>query len=135
MRILNTKNPNDVVKIYPWFIPAEKLTRMDIAAQLYDRLETRPEDTLVLVAIERNITRSILVAHVSDKKKKRVWLWQANSEPGFKYSKLMFDALKSWMIGRGAKEIWTGTDRNARVLSRRWGFEPLRNGNLRLRVR
>ena len=134
MRLLNTKNPEDVAKIFPWLIETDTENRMDIAAELYCRLKHRPEDTLLLVAIERNITRAVLIAHISDNKKKYVWLWQSHAEPGFKYSKLMFDALKGWAKDKGVKEIRMGTDGREKAFEKRWGFEPLRNGDMKLKI-
>lgn len=132
MRLLNTKNPDDIVKLFPWLIPTETETRMDIATELYGMLKEKPDDTFVLVAIERNITRAVVVAHVLSKRV--VWIWQSQAEPGFKKSKLMFDAVKSWAKSRGAKKIGIGVNEHEKAFARRWGFKELRNGELRLKL-
>lgn len=134
MRILNTKNPNDAAKLYPWFVPTDTETRMNIASELFGRLKEKPDDTFVLVAIERNITRCIVVAYVLSKRV--VWLWQSSAEPGFKHSRLMMDALKSWARGKGAKKIGIGVaDERKKAFIRRWGFKELRNGELRCKIK
>lgn len=134
MRLLKTKNPDDVAKLYPWLIPTGTETRMDIASELYGRLKEKPDDTFVLVAIERGITRCIVVAYMSSKRV--CWLWQSQAEPGFEYSRLMMDALKSWARGKGAKKIGIGVpDERKKAFVRRWGFKKLRNGELRLKLK
>ena len=134
MRLLNTKEPDDVAKIYPWLIPTKTESRMDIASELFGRLKEKPADTFVLVAIEKNITRCVVIAYVSSKRV--VWLWQSQAEPGFKHSRLMMDALKSWARGKGAKKIGIGVpDERKRAFVRRWGFKELRNGELRLKLK
>jgi hypothetical protein len=134
MRLLKTKNPDDVAKIYPWLIPTKTETRMNIASELYGRLKEKPDDTFVLVAIERGITRCIVVAYMSSKRV--CWLWQSQAEPGFKHSRLMMDALKSWARGKGAKKIGIGVpDERKKAVVRRWGFKELRNGELRLKLK
>ncbi len=132
MRFYNTKKPEDVIKIFPWLIPTETETRMDIAKEIAFRLEKYPEDTFVLIAIENYITRAILVVHKLSKKV--VWCWQANSESGFKYSKYMFTAMISWAKSRGAKNIGTNPSKRKEALMRRWGFKKIRNGELRLKI-
>lgn len=134
MRLLNSKNPKDVAKIFPWFITTESQGRMDIATELYYRLKENPQSTLLLVAIERNITRGVLIAHVSDKRKKHIWLWQCRFEPGFRHSRTMLEALKSWARGRGAKEIRMGPNGHKKAYQRRWGFELMRNGDMKLKI-
>lgn len=126
MRFLKVKDPKDVVKLFPWLVPTETETRMDIACELCDRLKDKPEDTFVMVAIERGITRAILIAHVSDKRKKRVWVWQSGTERGFKHQRLMFDALKGWAKAKGCKQLRTkvSNPRWSRILHRRYGFRP-----------
>lgn len=132
MYILNTKNPDDVIKIFPWLIPTETETRMDIATELYGRLKAEPERTLILIAIERNITRAILIAYVFDKK--RIWLWQCQAEKGFRFSRLMFDALVSWAKDKKAREIRMKTEREKILFEKRWNFKPLRNGEMSFKV-
>lgn len=134
MRLLKTENPDDVAKLYPWFIPTKTETRMNIASELYGRLKESPDDTFVLVAIERGITRCIVVAYMSSKRV--CWLWQSQAEPGFKHSRLMMDALKAWARDKGAKKIGIGVpDERKKAFVRRWGFKELRNGELRLKLK
>lgn len=135
MRLLSTKNPQDIAKIYPWLIPTKNETRMNIASELFGRLKERPDDTFVLVAIENNITRCIVVAYMSSKRV--CWLWQSQAQPGFKHSRLMMDALKSWARGRGAKKIGISVSKTGkkRAFKRRWGFKELRNGEMRLKIK
>lgn len=134
MRILNTKDPEDVVKLIPWLIPTESETRMEIAAELYRGLKDRPRDVLVLVAIERDIARAVLIAHISHRSHKRVWLWQAQAEPGFRYSRILFEGLKAWSRACGAREIRTGINGHEKVYRRRWGFTSRGDNELRLRL-
>ena len=121
-------------KLIPWFVPTETESRVQIASELAQRLEQKPDETLCLVAIERNITRAIVVAHVSEKHRKSVWLWQSQAEPGFRYSKLMFDALKQWSRVKGAKEVRMGPQEHEKAFRRRWGFEDANNNEMRLRL-
>lgn len=135
MRLLNTKNPENVTRIYPWLIPTETKTRMDIAAEIYGRLKEKPDDTFVLIAIENNITRAVMIAYVSECRKRCVWLWQSQSKPGFRYGRLMFDALKSWSRSKRAKEIRMRTNRDKEAIQRKWGFESLKNGDMRIKIK
>ncbi|HIJ71124.1 MAG TPA: hypothetical protein HPP87_07150 [Planctomycetes bacterium] len=126
MMFLNVTNPNDVAKLYPWLIPTETESRMDIACQLRYRMEKKPDDTFVLVAVDKGVTRAVLIAHVSDKNRKRVWVWQIKAEERFPYRHRMFDALKQWVEGKGCKQVRTSITSNKRwqrVLERRYGFK------------
>ena len=124
MRILNTKDPDDAIRLFPWIVPTPTETREQIVYGLAQRLKEAPEDTLVLVAIERDIARAVLVAHVSEAKRRSVWLWQVRSVPGFRYSRLMFDALTSWTKAKHCKVIRGNTSNRDRdkVFERRYGF-------------
>lgn len=103
---MNTKNPDDVVKIFPWLVPTETMTRMEVATDIYKRLKDEPEKTLLLVAIERNITRAIFVAYISTAKiRKFVILYQAQLEEEFKYINYMIEFLKAWARKNKAREI------------------------------
>lgn len=104
-----------------------------MAAELYYRLKENPEDTLLLVAIERNITRAVLIAHVS-KNKKYIWLWQCNTEPGFRHSRILFDAITSWAGAKKVKEIRMGPNGRREAFERRWGFKTMRDGNMKLKI-
>jgi len=133
MRLLNTKDPNDAIKLWPWYLETETENRNDIMSELYGRLKERPDDTFVLVAIERNITRCVVIAYMSSKRV--AWLWQSQAQPGFRHSRLMMDALKSWARAKGAKKIGIGVaDERKRAFIRRWGFKELRNGELRCKI-
>ena len=124
MRFLNTKNPDDAIKLYPWLIPTDTETRLDITRELIWRLEEKPGDTYVLVAIEHDVTQGVVIAYVSETRKKTVWLWQAQVVPGFTQSRLMFDALRAWTKSKGAKYIRMKTDRDKRrVFERAYGFK------------
>jgi len=133
VRILNSKNPQIAVKLYPWFLPTQTETRMQIACELAQRLQEKPDRTLCLVAIERDIARAVLIAHVSEKYRKSVWLWQSQAELGFRYSGLMFDALKQWAKSKGAKQICMGSQEHEKAFERRWGFKRY-DGEMRLRL-
>jgi len=111
-------------KLIPWFVPTETESRAQIASELAQRLEQKPDETLCLVAIERNITRAIVIAHVSEKYRKTVWAWQARAEPGFRYSEIMFDALKGWTKAKGCRRIRTAVtdERVAKLHERKYGF-------------
>lgn len=135
MRLLNTKNPDDVAKIYPWIVSTESETQLDIATELYGMLKEKPDNVFMLIAIERNITRAVVIAHVSEVKRKSIWLWQSNVEPGFKYSKLMFDLLKNWAKSKKAKEIRIGTNDRHKAFARRWGFKDYTKTIMRLRIK
>lgn len=126
MKILNEKNPDVAAKLFPWYVPTEGQTRMDIAAQLYHMLEERPDDTLVLVAIERNIARGVVIAHIAGKRRKRhAWIWQANSTPGFTQGKMMLEGVKTWAKKKGCKQIrMNNTDESKdKFFNRIYGFE------------
>lgn len=96
---------------------------MKIACELAHRLKTRPDETFCLIAIERNVTRAVLVAHLSETHRRRIWLWQAQAEPGFRYSALLFEGLRAWAKAKKAKEIRMTTDeRKKRFFERQYGF-------------
>lgn len=134
MRFYRSENSDEVVKIYPWLIPTDDQTRLDIAAELAYRLDKNPEDTYVLVAIENGITRAVLIAYKLSKR--IVWIWQAQSEAGFRYSAFMMKALIAWARSRGAKNIGAGvSEKHKEFFKRRWGFRELRNGELRRRLK
>lgn len=134
MRILNTKNPDDAIRLTPWYVATERDDRISIAAQVYQRLLQKPEDTFVLIAIERDIARAMLVAHVSDASKKVCWLWQVRLQPGFSEGELLFDAVKSWAKAKGCREIRTGVNGRKKAFERKWGFKPIRD-EMRFKLR
>lgn len=125
MHILNMKNPDDVVKLWPWFTPTKTETRMDITLELQNRLREEPDNVLCLVAILRGIVRAVLISHISDKSKKRVWIWQSRTQPGFSEQKLLFNAVKQWAKGKGCNQLRTSVSdpRWRKVLKRRYGFK------------
>lgn len=135
MRIENVKDPMAVAKLYPWFVPTPEQDRMEMACELAQRLTDKPDDTLCLVAVERDIARAVLIAHVAEQRKRSVWLFQANSELGFKHSHTMFEALKSWAKDKGAKEIRMGAVKHQKAFERRWGFVPCGTDEMRLKIR
>lgn len=134
MRILNSKNPKVAAMLIPWLVPTQTESRLQIAAELAERLKQKPGETFCIVAIERNIARAVMIAHVSESRRRSVWIWQSQAEPGFRFSDLMMELLKSWARTKKAREIRMGTDRNARAFERRWGFERTRDDELRLKI-
>ena len=105
MLILNTKNPEDVAKIYPWLSPTGTMTRMEVATDLYRRLKDEPEDTLLLVAINRNITRAVYAACMTRGRRKCVSVLQAQAEEEFHCKDLIETGIKDWARSKKAREI------------------------------
>ena len=124
MRILNTKNPDDIIKIYPWLIPTETMTRMDIVREIIVRLHEQPDDIFICIAIDHHVTQAVLIAHISETRKRSVWVWQAHAAPGFKKSRLMFDGLKAWVKSKGNKYLRAQPSKEKRkFFERAYGFK------------
>lgn len=125
MRLLNNKDPEFAMRLIPWFVPVGQ-NPIDMGWKLYERLKENPDDTLCLVAIEKNIIQAVLIAYVQ---KRAVWLWQAHGRKGFRFSKLMFNLLKSWTKTKNRKRIRIGIYERKEAFQRKWGFKPCRWGN------
>lgn len=124
MRIWNCKDAEFSLWLVPWFVPAGQ-NPIDMGWKLHERLREKPNDTLCLVAIERNIIQAILIAYT---RKRDVWLWQGHARKGFRFSKLMFNLLKNWSKLKRRKKIRMGIYEKKDAFQRRWGFIPCRWG-------
>ena len=125
MRIWNCKDYEWAsLWLVPWFVPTGQ-NPIDMGWKLNQRLKDKPDDTLCLVAIEKNIIQAVLIAYV---RRRDVWLWQAHGRNGFRFSKLMFNLLKSWTSSRNRKRIRIGVFEKKEVFQRRWGFKSCRWG-------
>jgi len=108
---------------------------MQIACELAERLDKRPDETLCLVAIENNIAHAVLIAHLSEEHKHSLWLWQAAAESGFEDSKRLWDEMIIWARTKQAKEIRMGTSiEHQKAFQRQWGFTPCGHGQMRIRL-
>jgi hypothetical protein len=122
MRIYNAKDPDISLKLIPWFVPGNQ-TPIDIGWELHERLREKPDETFCSIAIENDTIQAVLIAYV---RKREVWLWQAQSRSGFKYSKYIFEGLKHWSRSRGRKKIRMGTPTRHKAFERAWGFKKCR---------
>ena len=135
LEIIRVVEPTDAAKLYPWLVPTKTEDRMQIACELADRLDKKPDETLCLVAIENNIARAVVIAYVSEQKKRTVWLWQAAAESSFEDSKLLWEKLILWAKDQHAREIRMGTDmKRQKAFQRRWGFTPCGHGQMRIKL-
>ena len=107
-----------------WFVPVEQ-NPIDMGWKLHERLREKPDDTLCLVAFEKNIIQAVLIAYV---RKRDVWLWQGHTRKGFRFSTLMFNLLKNWSKMRNRKKIRIGIYEKKELFQRRWDFKPCRWG-------
>jgi hypothetical protein len=89
--------------------------------ELHRRLKTQPDDTLCLIALENNIIQAVMIAFL---RKRDTWLWQAHARKGFRFSKLMFNALKNWSKSKMRKKIRMGVYEKKELFQRKWGFKP-----------
>lgn len=120
MRIWNCKNYEWAsMALVPWFVPTNQ-DPLDMGWKLHERLRENPDDTLCLIAIEKNIIQAILIAYV---RKRDIWLWQAHARKGFRYPRLMFNLLKNWSKTRKRKKIRMGIYEKKDAFQRRWGFK------------
>lgn len=121
MRFIQAKHPAVCWPLLPWFIEGNQ-TREEIFMELYGRLEQKPDNTFVEIALEGGICKGILIAYVSDD---HVWIWQARAAKDFRQGRKMFDDLISWSRERGIKKLRAGCskDKNMKHIMRRFGFE------------
>jgi len=115
-----------------WFVPTDQ-NPIDMGWKLHQRLKENPNDTLCLVAIEKDIIQAVLIAYT---RKRDVWLWQAHGRKGFRFSKLMFNGLISWAKGKNKKRIRCGVteERNRKLYELKYGFKSKRNKEMYLNV-
>ena len=132
MRIWNCKDAEFSTWLVPWFVPTGQ-NPIDMGWELHERLRTKPDDTLCLVAIEKNIIQGIVIAF---KKKKVIWLWQVHLRKGFRYSITLLNGLVSWTKGKGIKRIRckVSDERNRRLYELKYGFKSKRNKEMYLNV-
>lgn len=104
--------------IIPWLVPTESPQIM--IEKLQTRLR-RKTTTFCAIAIEDDRTQGVMVAYCSIG---HAWLWQAHTRRGFRFSRMMFEALKVWTRAKGLREIrLAATDeRNRKLYERRYGF-------------
>lgn len=102
--------------ILPWVIPTEPIQVM------IDKLRIRLRGPIrfCAIAIENDRTQAVMVAYPGIG---YCFLWQAHARRGFKYSRTMFEGLKTWARAKGLREIRMGTPDRKRAFQRRWGFE------------
>ena len=132
MWLLNNKNPDFAIWLVPWFIPVNQ-DPINMSWKLRQRLKETPDDTLCLVAIEKNIIQAVLIAYT---RKRDVWLWQAHGRKGFRFSKLMFNGLIHWTRGKSKKRIRckVTNERNRKLYELKYGFKSKRNKEMYLNV-
>ena len=116
MTLYRLTKPRVSLELIPFYVPNNQ-TRLEIGWELFKRLRDKPEDTFCLAAVEDTL-RAMVIAYVW---KGDCHIWQAYAEPGFEYSKLMFDRLISWAKEKGLTKLTTGTKR-PRAMCRKWGF-------------
>ena len=134
MRLLRVENPEDAIKLYPWLVLNESQSRMEIVYDIYDWLKTKPDEIFILVAVDDvGVAHGVLIAHVSETKKRSIWIYQAQANPGFTESRAMFDALIQWAKTKRAKMIRAGVNGHEKVFERRWGFKKY-NDEMRLKL-
>jgi len=135
MEVLNCKNPDIVSYLAPWFVPAEK-SIVDMCVELRDRLETKPQETLCLLAMENKTCHGILISY---KFKDCVWIWQARARavwdehyPSENYTMEVFNLTVEWAKLIGAKSIKMKCKGKGlrRFFQRRYGFKPLGGGKM-----
>ena len=125
MRYINAKHPAICWPLLPWFVEGNQ-TREEIFMELYGRLENKPQDTFVEVALDGDICKGILIAYLEDD---YVWIWQARIAKDFKNARPMLVSLSDWARTRNITELRAGCSKNkARDLfMRRYGFK--KDGN------
>lgn len=105
MKFIRLTEPEDAAKLIPWFTPTEEQDRMTIACTLAQRLATTPQRLFCLVAVQDRIAHGILIAYISERYKRTVWIWQARADAGFTKGKAMLEQLKVWAKERQCKQI------------------------------
>ena len=127
MRIWNCKNYEWAsLALIPWFVPTNQ-NPLDMGWELHERLKENPDDTLCLVAIEKNLIQAILIAY---KRKRIIWIWQAHAREKFRFSSLMFNGLVSWAKSRKISKIKckVSSEKNRKLYGIKYGFKSKRNG-------
>lgn len=120
MLITLSKNPKIAIPLSPYLLDVDK-TKQDVAVELAQRLRCAKESTFCAVVTAQNKLMGYLLAYVDSDE---VFVWQANSRPGFKYSKIVFGGMEYWARSKGIHKLRSGmADMNlAKFMEHRYGF-------------
>ena len=131
MKIIETKVPSVALTLLPWFVPINQ-SREDIYLELAHRLETTPEDTLVIICMEGEMVKGMMIAYC---RYKDVFLWQVRRAADLSrtFVDKAFGIIKEWTRRKGFNHIAAITNRS-RALQRKWGFQPSANNEMILEI-
>jgi hypothetical protein len=137
MKFIRAKHPAVCWCLLPWFVEGNQ-TRKEIFTELYGRMEDKPDDTFVLVAMENGLCHGFMAAYCRDDD---VFLWQSRTRDPFdklypdktkvmQYNEDAFNLLFEWAKSRGKKSASAlCTEEKVKdLVVRRYGF--VKNGNL-----
>lgn len=121
MKYLQAKHPAVCWCLLPWFVEGNQ-TREEIFMELYERLETNPEDTYIEIALCGEICKGVLIGYIDGD---HVWIWQAHAAKDFKKSHKMLNNMMKWAKAKGITRLKAECtkDRNERLIMRRFGFK------------
>jgi hypothetical protein len=115
---VNTKDPSVSFRLLPWFVPADQ-DKVEIGAELEQRLKNSPDDTWVDIATEDGSVCGMVIGF---KREEDVYVWQAKILPGFKCGKEMMRRITAWAKESGFSKLAARPLRED-ALKRRFGFK------------
>lgn len=127
MILWNCRNPKIALTLFQYYIPDDK-DRVEIGWGIYNWIKYNPDDCVTIIAIEDNRFCGFVFAH---KEEEDLFIWQAKSTAGFKYSNLVFHILKCCAKDMGLKNIrLKADDKLAKFYARKYKFRPSIKGEM-----
>lgn len=121
MKIVRQTNPEVCFALIPWFVPNQNQNVLEIGAELYQRMIDKPDDTLVLTALNGEYCEGVLISYVDAD---HVHIFQARKARDFQYPRLMFAKTMEWAKAKGFNKLTLGCEdkRLRRMYKTKYGF-------------
>ena len=126
MNIVRVRHPDISVYLIPWFVE-DGQTAVEVGMELNDRLRQKPDDTCVMLAIDKGYLKGVLVGYIEQD---YLFVWQARKSKDMDRPRLIFHCLCEWSKTRGVKKarLVSHDKRIRRLYKRKYGFTHIGDG-------
>ena len=126
MKIIRITNPEISVHLLPWYVEDNK-TPLEIGMELNDRMRENPDDTCVLLAVDKGYIKGVLIGYMDSTS---LFVWQARKSKDMNRPRLIFQRLCEWGKQKNADKVQLISDdkRVRRLYKRKYGFTHIGEG-------
>lgn len=123
MKIIRIKNPEISIWLLPWYVEDDK-TVLEIGMELNDRMQNEPDNTCVLLAVDKGYLKAVLVGYLDGNK---LIIWQGKKSKDMNRMHLLGHKLYKWAREHGATKAVLGSSdkRVRRLYKRKYGYHSI----------